>query len=111
MEKESATLGLEENVAALLCYVLGWISGGIMLLVEKDNRFVRFHASQSVAIFFPLSLLSYLGSQLPWIGGMISSLLLPLQLVAWILLMYKAVKGEKYKLPVFGDLAERNVKR
>ena len=49
MEKTST--GLQENVAGLLCYVLGWVTGLIFILIEKENKFVRFHAMQSIVTF------------------------------------------------------------
>ena len=49
MEKTST--GLTENVAGLLCYILGWITGIIFLILEPDNKFVRFHAIQSIIVF------------------------------------------------------------
>ena len=49
MDKTST--GLAENVAGLLCYVLGWISGLIFILIEPENKFVRFHAIQSIFVF------------------------------------------------------------
>ena len=49
MEKSST--GLDENVAGLLCYVLGWVSGLVFFLLEQENKFVRFHAIQSILVF------------------------------------------------------------
>ena len=49
MEKTST--GLDENVAGLLCYVLGWVSGLVFILIEQENNFVRFHAMQSIIVF------------------------------------------------------------
>ena len=43
-----ATFGLDENIASAACYVLGWLTGIIFFLMEKDNKTVRFHAMQSV---------------------------------------------------------------
>ena len=43
--------GLEDNIAGLLCYVAGWVSGLIFLLIETENKFVRFHAVQSIIVF------------------------------------------------------------
>ena len=48
MEKTST--GLDENVAGLLCYILGWITGIVFLVIEPDNKFVRFHALQSIIV-------------------------------------------------------------
>jgi hypothetical protein len=46
-----ASTGLEPNVAGLLCYLVGWITGLVFILIEKENQFVRFHAMQSIIIF------------------------------------------------------------
>src|SRR6202045_15491 len=48
--------GLAENVAGLLCYVLGWVTGIIFLLIDK-RPFVRFHAAQSIVVFGALTLI------------------------------------------------------
>ncbi len=95
--------GLAENVAGLLCYVLGWISGLVFLLIEKDNKFVRFHSRQSIIVFGILSLASIILSWVPFVGWLIWVL----GLVLWIVLMVKAFQGELYKLPWAGNLAEK----
>lgn len=100
--------GLEENVAGLLCYVLGWISGLVFFLIEKENKFVRFHALQSIIVFGILSIASLVLSYIPFIGGILSFLVSVLALILWIVLMVKAYQGEKFKLPWAGDVAEKN---
>ena len=100
--------GLDENVAGLLCYVLGWISGLVFFLIEKENKFVRFHALQSIIVFGVLSIASLILSYIPWIGWLLGGLISILALVLWIILMIKAYQGEKFKLPWAGDLAEKN---
>ncbi len=100
--------GLDENVAGLLCYVLCWISGLVFILIEKENKFVRFHALQSIIVFGILTVASILIGWIPFIGWMIGGLISVLALVLWIVLMVKAYQGEKYKLPWAGDLAEKN---
>jgi uncharacterized membrane protein len=99
--------GLEENVAGLLCYVLGWITGLIFFLIEKDNKFVRFHAMQSIIVFGTLTVASIVVSCIPFIGWAIGWLISILAVVLWIVLMIKAYQGEKYKLPWAGDMAEK----
>jgi uncharacterized membrane protein len=89
-------------------YVLGWISGLVFFLIEKENKFVRFHALQSIIVFGVLSLAGLILGWIPIIGGVISWLIGVLALVLWIVLMIKAYQGEKYKLPWAGDLAEKN---
>ena len=107
--------GLDENVAGLLCYVLGWISGLVFFLIEKKNKLVRFHALQSIIVFgtinlaliiiWPLSLIPFIGLFFSVIGWIIWVL----AIVLWILLMIKAYQGEKFKLPWAGNLAEKYV--
>lgn len=113
----SATAGIQENVAGLLCYVLGWLTGLIFLLIDK-RPFVRFHAGQSIAVFGVISILYVVLGQIFVVGvavggavgfGFGSLLLLVLRVGAiglWILLMVKAYQGQRYKLPLFGDYAE-----
>ncbi len=94
-----SSTGLEENIAALLSYVVGWITGLIFFLIEKDSKFVKFHAMQSIITFGACSILSFI-PVVNWFIGIIA-------LVLWILLMVKAYRGEKFKLPFIGDLAEK----
>jgi len=105
MEKTST--GLQENVAGLLCYVLGWVSGLVFILLEAENKFVRFHAIQSIIVFGILSIIGIVFGWIPWFGWVISSLVGLLGFVLWIVLMVKAYQGVMYKLPVAGDLAEK----
>ena len=107
MEKTST--GLEANVAGLLCYVAGWISGLVFILIEKENKFVRFHAMQSIIVFGVLSVASIVLGWIPVLNVVIVPLISVLGLVLWIVLMVKAYQGEKYKLPWAGDLAEKQV--
>ena len=100
------SMGVDRNIAGLLAYALGWISGLIVILVEKNNDFVRFHAMQSIVTFGALTVLNLVfGSLLGFFMFLIPFLNL-LGVVLWILLMVKAYQGERYKLPVIGDLAE-----
>ncbi len=104
--RDSSTTGLEPNVAALLCYVGGWISGIVFLVLEKKNQFVRFHAMQSIVTFVILSIASIIAGLIPFIGGYLNSAIGILTLVLWIVLMVKAYQGELYKLPAAGNIAE-----
>ena len=102
-----SSTGLDENVAGLLCYVLGWVTGLVFFLIEKDSKFVRFHALQSIIVFGVLCVASIILRWIPLIGGVISGLIGLLALVLWIILMIKAYQGEKFKLPWAGDIAEK----
>jgi uncharacterized membrane protein len=111
MEKTST--GLDENVAGLLCYVLGWISGIVFLLLEQENKFVRFHAIQSIVTFGSITVVSIVLSiigLIPYLGvvfDIANWLLRVLAFILWIVLMVKAFQGTKYKLPWAGDFAEQ----
>lgn len=104
--KKTST-GLEENIAGLLCYVLGWVSGLVFFLIETENKFVRFHAVQSIIVFGIINIILVIFGWIPWFGWVVSSLVGGLAFVFWIVLMYKAYQGTMYKLPVVGDLAEK----
>ena len=98
---------LDENIAGLLCYVLGWISGIVFVILEPKNKFVRFHAIQSIIVFGAISVASAILSWLPFIGMFLGWALGVLAIILWIVLMLKAYQGKKYKLPVSGDMAQK----
>jgi uncharacterized membrane protein len=114
--------GLDPNLAGMLCYLFGWVSGLIFFLIEKDNKFVRFHAMQSIllnvaliALYVVSGILTAMLFFVPVLGKMLISLIgiimmiVPLAFLGLaILLMVKAYQGEKFKLPIIGDMAEKN---
>jgi uncharacterized membrane protein len=91
--------GIQQNLEGLLCYVLGWITGIIFLVLEKENRFVRFHAVQSIFVFGAITVLE-----------IIFRILGAVAFILWIILMFKAYQGEMYKLPIAGNIAEKQSK-
>ena len=105
--------GLAENVAGLLCYVLGWITGIIFILIDK-RPFVKFHAAQSIVVFGALTILKVGLGIVMGIGGfvgfglwaMISMVLGLLGLVLWILLMIKAYQHELFRVPIAAPIAD-----
>jgi uncharacterized membrane protein len=112
---------MSNNVAGLLCYVFGWITGLIFLLIEpyKNDKFVRFHAFQS--IFFNVATigvyiaLAIFGAILGFVTKGLSIVLMgPLfmllwlaVLVTWVVLLVKAYGNQTFKLPIIGDLAAK----
>ena len=104
--KEASSTGLDPNLAGLLCYLLGFVTGVVFLIIEKEDRYVRFHAFQSLAVFGALFVLSIVARVIPLVGGFIGVLVGVGSLILWILLMVKAYQGERYKLPLAGDWAE-----
>jgi len=101
MEKSST--GLDENVAGLLCYVLGWVSGLVFVLIETESKFVRFHAMQSILVFGVITVAGIVLGWIPVIGWVIGVL----GFVLWIILLIRAYQGVKFKLPWSGNLAEK----
>jgi uncharacterized membrane protein len=100
---------MAENVAGLLCYALGWVSGLIFYFIDK-RPFVRFHAAQSIVVFGGLTIIR-VGLGMVFLTGGVSLgfgllwLVSILGFVLWILLMIKAYQGERYRLPIAADLA------
>jgi len=97
-EKGQSSTGLEENVAGFFCYLLGFVTGIVFLVVEKKSSLVKFHARQSTITFLILLALSWI----PVIGF----LFWILGIFLWLLLMIKALQGKRYSLPIIGKLAE-----
>jgi uncharacterized membrane protein len=105
--------GLSENVAGLLCYVLGWLTGIIFILIDK-RPFVRFHAAQSIVVFGALTLLKIGFGIVMGFGGavgfglwaLISMVLGLLTVILWILLMIKAYQHELFRVPIAAPIAD-----
>lgn len=108
--KAKTTTGLEPNIAGLLCYLAGWITGIIFLVIEKENTTVRFHAVQSIVVFGSFTILQVMIGWIPILGWIVISLAGVAALILWILLMYKTYNGEKWVLPIAGKIAEQNSK-
>ena len=108
-----ATSGLQENVAGLLCYVLGWLTGIVFLLIDK-RPFVRFHAAQSIVIFGALFVIRLIlifaisGSLFGFWAfyGIISLLVSLLTLAAWVVLMIMAYQGKWFEVPIAAGIAK-----
>ena len=117
---EPTALGVDPRMAAAIAYLAWWVTGLLVLAIERQNQFVRFHALQSTLALGTLSLAGvafWVGSfaslvvtgsafvvlmrlaQLTWLVGMI----------VWVICLYHAVKGRRFKLPAFGDMAERRL--
>jgi uncharacterized membrane protein len=102
------SIGMQPNIAGLLCYLAGFITGIIFYVLEKENKFVRFHAMQSIVVFGFFFVLGVILALIPIIGWALGSLLWVVNLILWIILMLKAYQGEYFKLPIAGDIAEKN---
>lgn len=105
-KQESTITGLQPNTAGLLCYIGGWVSGIIFLVLEQKNRWVRFHAVQSIIVFGTITFAGIILGWIPIVGGAFSWIISIIGFIFWVILMVKAYNGERYKLPVAGDIAE-----
>ena len=99
--------GLKENVAGVLCYVLGWVSGIVFLIIEPKNKFIKFHALQSIIVFGVLFVAGIIFGWIPVVNHFLPWIIWVIAFILWIVLMVKASQGNKYKLPIAGPLAEK----
>jgi uncharacterized membrane protein len=109
-EAESST-GLSANVAGLLSYVLGWITGIIFIVLEKKSTFVKFHAWQSIMTFGVLTVAQLIFGWIPIAGWIISILIGILMFVLWLILIIQAGTGKMWKVPWAGDWAEKQISK
>jgi uncharacterized membrane protein len=120
-EKKKTSMGMEENVASMLCYIAGFITGLIFYFSEKENKTVRFHALQSigltifiVAVLIVITIFNAIFFAISWtilgIWVIISTIIWLGIAALWIFLMVRAYMGAKVKLPLIGDICEKQVK-
>jgi len=109
-EAESST-GLSANVAGLLCYVAGWITGVVFIVLEKKSIFVKFHALQSIMTFGVLTVAYLILRWIPFIGWILSILIYILMAILWIILIIQAGTGKMWKVPWAGDWAEKQISK
>lgn len=106
-EHAKTSSGLEENIAALISYVGGFVTGLIFFFLEKDNKYVRFHALQSIFLTVTWIVIKFVLGFVPFIGWLLVFLLNGLVLAVWIVCMVKAYQKQPIKIPVIGDFADQ----
>ena len=125
VEKGDSGAQMKQNKMGLLCYAGFYVTGIILLVIEKKNRVVRFHAMQALVTFGILQIIwgiaSSFGSPLVWGLGLGWGLFSPLLIagfvvyviffviwwILWAVLMYRTYHGRMYRVPLFGNLAEK----
>ena len=102
---------MKPNVEAANAYFLFFISGLLILQSEKNNKFVRFHALQS--IYFSTFFLIFIGivNYVPLIGNYIVQFSTTAFFLIWIYLIYSAYNNKEIKLPIVGDLAREEASK
>ena len=108
-DQGKSSTGLQANVAALLAYTLGIVTGLVFFLIEKDSKFVKFHAMQAMALSLVLFIAGLALGFIPAIGVAAGALLNLTGLIVWVICMVKAYQGDWFKLPVLGGFAEKQV--
>ncbi|MDP3787272.1 MAG: DUF4870 domain-containing protein [Candidatus Omnitrophota bacterium] len=104
-----SSTGMAPNLAAALSYLLGVITGIIFYVLEKENKFVRFHAMQSILFCGVWIVMNVLLMIVPIVGWMMAGIVNVIGTVLWLIVLFKAFSGEQFKIPVIGDLAEKNI--
>jgi uncharacterized membrane protein len=123
--KGDSGVQMKQNKMGLVCYAGFWVTGIIFLIIEKKNRVVRFHAMQALVTFGILQIIwgiaSTFGNPLVWGFGLGWGIFSPLLIagfvvfgifftiwwILWAVLMYRTYHGRMYRVPLFGDLAEK----
>ena len=118
---EKSVFGLSPNGAAALSYVLGPLTGIAVMVLERGNKFVRFHALQSTLWFLMLWVAGWVYAfvtGIPLIGTLLGIVLSPVYFVGVLLyffskvfLIWKAYQGATFKIPIFGDVAWAQVSK
>ena len=114
----ASSTGLDPRTASALAYLAGPFSGGLILFAESTNQDVRFHAWQSIVSLGGLGLAVLASYVLAFIALFVSATAVSLMVgvatviwvvlvIVWALCLWKALSGERWKLPLAGDYAER----
>jgi len=124
MDKKSI-FGLSENIAAAISYIFGPFSGIAVLIMERENKFVRFHALQSTLWFLLLWVTRWVigfitailgniwivGGLFGFAGGLLDSIFWLINIVSLVFLFYKAFTNATFKIPIIGDVAWAQVNK
>ena len=115
---EGSSTGLSPRTASTLAYLAGPFSGALILLSESTNDDVRFHAWQSIVGLGGLGLAVIFSYVLGFVALFVSATAVSLMigvatviwivlLIVWVICLWKAFSGGRWKLPLAGDYAER----
>jgi uncharacterized membrane protein len=104
LESQATSTGLNANFAAALCYLLGFVTGLLLLFLEKQNSFVRFHAIQSIITWVTFWVVYLLVGWIP----VLNILVVLAGFILWLTLILKAYRGERFRVPLVAAVAEKN---
>lgn len=120
-EQKPQGLGLDQNLSAVLAYLFLAFGGILFYVLEKENKYIRFAAMQSILLTVVVLATFFIGGlfaqPITQIGGLVAisiNLIWTFYvigiIVVWALLMYKAFNGEEWELPVLGKMARDTIK-
>jgi uncharacterized membrane protein len=107
MTTDKTSSGLQPNVAGLLCYLLWWVTGIVFLIIEKENKVIKFHAWQSIFTFVVITVIQIILAFIPFVGWILGILVWIGSIILWIYLMYSAYQGKTVKVPIAGNIAAK----
>ena len=113
--------GLSARTEAILGYLFWWLGGLVFFVIERKNRFVRFHAAQSIIFFGGVSVLLealHLISLIPLLGFLLSiplsfagTIITVIAIVTWLFMMFQMYRGRNFRIPIVSEYADRLVDR
>lgn len=106
-----SSTGLPDNIAAAVCYFFPFLGGIVFLALEKQSRFVLFHALQSLIAYGALGICHIVSGILPLVGPLLGGLVSLCSFVLWLLMIYHSLGGRWYRLPWAGQIAEQQMRR
>lgn len=109
--KTRSTSNANQNIMGAVAYLLWFITGILILLTEKNNKFIRFHAMQSTILFGGITIIQIVLGFVPVLGALVGGILTLVSTILWLVCMFKAYSGEMFKLPIVGDIAEEQLKK
>jgi len=109
MSEQKTALGLSPELTAALAYVFSFVGGIIVLILEKENRFARFHAMQSIFMSVSFLALSVVAGFIPFVGWLVALFIPIVWFIAWVIAIIKSAQGEYYKFPVIGEYADKQI--
>lgn len=102
-DNNGTATGLSENIAGLLCYILTFITAIVFLVLEKDNKFIRYHALLSLSISIVLIIFFAVLSLIPILGWILTLILSPVVFILWLYLIWSAYQHRKTQIPIISD--------
>lgn len=100
-----------EKLIAVIAYFGWFVTAIIILLLERKNTFIRFHAMQSLITFGAIFVLAIIFHFLPILNDLVQPLVVFGGILLWLFLMYQAYLGKMYKLPYIGQIAQNNLNK